>query len=259
MDETATRPENVLRVVGARFKTAGAIYDFDANGLDVSVGDRVIVEAERGIAMATIATPTRDWIPEGASGRPPRVLRRADDHDFTREDENRRREQETHRWLRETILSRRLPMKLVKVEYGLDGSKATVYFFAENRIDFRELVRDVAQYLRMRVEMKQIGARDETKTRGGSRTVRPRALLFLVAAGVPRDLRQDGQGAGPLAQPFEARRHVRAPQVLLALRVRDVLGAQARTAAGWPQSDERQGRRGRGAAAPHARVGVGSS
>ena len=75
MDETATRPENVLRVVGARFKTAGAIYDFDANGLDVSVGDRVIVEAERGIAMATIATPTRDWIPEGASGRPPRVPR----------------------------------------------------------------------------------------------------------------------------------------------------------------------------------------
>ena len=228
MDETAAGPENVLRVVGARFKTAGAIYDFDANGLDVSVGDRVIVEAERGIAMATIATPTRDWTPEGVSGRPPRVLRRADDRDFTREDENRRREQETHRWLRETILSRRLPMKLVKVEYGLDGSKATVYFFAENRIDFRELVRDVAQYLRMRVEMKQIGARDETKLVGGSRTVRPRALLFLVAARVPRDLREDGQGAGPLAQPFEARRHVRAPQVLPALRVRDVLGAQAR-------------------------------
>jgi cell fate regulator YaaT (PSP1 superfamily) len=166
MDETATRSEDVLRVVGARFKTAGAIYDFDANGLDVSVGDRVVVEAERGVAMATIATPTRDWTPEGASGRPPRVLRQADDRDFAREDENRRREQETHRWLRETILSRRLPMKLVKVEYGLDGSKATVYFFAENRIDFRELVRDVAQYLRMRVEMKQIGARDETKLVG---------------------------------------------------------------------------------------------
>jgi cell fate regulator YaaT (PSP1 superfamily) len=167
MDETVACPEETLRVVGARFKTAGAIYDFDANGLDVSVGDRVIVEAERGITMATIATPTRDWAPEGASGRPPRVLRRADDRDFASEDENRRREQETHRWLRETILSRRLPMKLVKVEYGFDGSKATVYFFAENRVDFRELVRDVAQYLRMRVEMKQIGARDETKLVGG--------------------------------------------------------------------------------------------
>jgi len=166
MDETVARPEETLRVVGARFKTAGAIYDFDANGIEVSIGDRVIVEAERGIAMATIATPTRDWAPEGASGRPPRVLRRADDRDFDREDENRRREQETHRWLRQTILSRRLPMKLVKVEYGFDGSKATVYFFAENRVDFRELVRDVAQYLRMRVEMKQIGARDETKLVG---------------------------------------------------------------------------------------------
>jgi cell fate regulator YaaT (PSP1 superfamily) len=166
MDETVARPEETLRVVGARFKTAGAIYDFDANGLDVSVGERVIVEAERGITMATIATPTRDWGPEGATGRPPRVLRRADERDFAREDENRRREQESHRWLRETILSRRLPMKLVKVEYGFDGSKATVYFFAENRVDFRELVRDVAQYLRMRVEMKQIGARDETKLVG---------------------------------------------------------------------------------------------
>ena len=121
MDETVARPEETLRVVGARFKTAGAIYDFDANGIEVSIGDRVIVEAERGIAMATIATPTRDWAPEGASGRPPRVLRRADDRDFDREDENRRREQETHRWLRQTILSRRLPMKLVKVEYGFDG------------------------------------------------------------------------------------------------------------------------------------------
>jgi cell fate regulator YaaT (PSP1 superfamily) len=163
MDETVARPEETIRVVGARFKTAGAIYDFDANGLEISVGDRVIVEAERGITMATIATPTRDWAPEGTSGRPPRVLRRADDRDFAREDDNRRREQETHRWLRETILSRRLPMKLVKVEHGFDGSKVTVYFFAENRVDFRELVRDVAQYLRMRVEMKQIGARDETK------------------------------------------------------------------------------------------------
>ena len=81
MDETVARSEETLRVVGARFKTAGAIYDFDANGLDVSVGERVIVEAERGITMATIATPIRDWAPEGASGRPPRVLRRADDRD----------------------------------------------------------------------------------------------------------------------------------------------------------------------------------
>ena len=94
------------------------------------------------------------------------MLRKADDRDFAREDENRRREQETHHWLRETILSRHLPMKLVKVEYGFDGTKATIYFFAENRVDFRELVRDLAQYLRMRVEMKQIGARDETKLVG---------------------------------------------------------------------------------------------
>ena len=169
MEETAqpTQP-TARRVVGVRFKVAGMIYDFDANALDVAVGDPVIVEGERGTAMATVATPPREWLPEGEErgARLLRVLKKADDRDYAREDENRLRERETQEWLRDMIRSRRLPMKLVKVEHGFDGSKATIYFFSENRVDFRELVRDVAQRLRMRVEMKQIGARDETKLIG---------------------------------------------------------------------------------------------
>ena len=155
-----------IRVVGVRFKTAGAIHDFEVGSLDVAVGDRVVVEADRGMALASVATLARDWVREPNDPRPPRLLRHADDRDFSREDANERHARETHEVLRNMIADRRLPMKLVKVEYGFDGSKATVYFFAENRVDFRELVRDLAQRIQLRVEMKQIGARDETKLVG---------------------------------------------------------------------------------------------
>jgi len=166
MNEEPRETARAIRVVGVRFKTAGQIHDFDAGSLDVAVGDRVVVEADRAMALATIATPVREWIPEPGDGRPPRVLRVADERDFTREDTNQRSARETHDILRRMIADRRLAMKLVKVEYGFDGGKATVYFFAENRIDFRDLVRDLANRIRVRVEMKQIGARDETKLIG---------------------------------------------------------------------------------------------
>ena len=167
MDERISeRIETSPRVVGVKFKVAGTIYDFDPGATHVAVGDSVMVETERGMALATVATPPRSWSPEPSSPRPFRVLRKADDRDFASEDENRRREREAEHTLRELILARRLAMKLVKVEYGFDGSKATVYFFSENRVDFRDLVREVAQRLRVRVEMKQIGARDETKLVG---------------------------------------------------------------------------------------------
>ncbi len=167
MDETTQqRSDAPLHVVGVKFKVAGTIYDFDASALELSVGDCVIVEADRGMAMATVATPPRPWSPEPTDGRPLRVLKKADARDLAKEDENRRRERETHSMLREMIHERGLAMKLVKVEYGFDGTKATVYFFSENRVDFRDLVRELAQRLRLRVEMKQIGARDETKLVG---------------------------------------------------------------------------------------------
>jgi cell fate regulator YaaT (PSP1 superfamily) len=167
MDERPSEGiETPLRVVGVKFKVAGTIYDFDAGALDLAVGDSIVVEAERGMAIATVATPPRPWSPEPGSGLPLRVLRKTDDRDLAKDDENRRREREAHQTLYELIRARRLAMKLVKVEYGFDGSKATVYFFAENRVDFRDLVREVAQRLRVRVEMKQIGARDETKVIG---------------------------------------------------------------------------------------------
>lgn len=167
MDQTIPETaEGGLRVVGVKFKVAGTIHDFDASDRDLAVGDYVVVEAERGMAMATVATPARTWVAEAGDGRPLRVLRKADEHDLAREDENRNREREMHSILREMIGARGLSMKLIKVELGFDGTKAIVYFFSENRIDFRDLVRDLARRLRVRVEMKQIGARDETKLVG---------------------------------------------------------------------------------------------
>lgn len=168
MDETIPHSQSApLRVIGVKFKIAGMIHDFDAGSFDLSVGDRLIVESERGTAIATVATPPREWFPQpGGSGKPLRVLKRADDRDFAKDDVNRRRERESHALVREMIHERAVEMKLVKVEHSFDGTKATIYFFAENRIDFRELVRDIAHRVHMRVEMKQIGARDETKLVG---------------------------------------------------------------------------------------------
>jgi cell fate regulator YaaT (PSP1 superfamily) len=167
MDETTPRKDDgETRVVGVKFKVAAAVRDFDAGIFDLAVGDEVIVEVERGMAMGIVATPTHPWLPGAGAGRPPRVLKKADERDFARDDTNRRQARETQRWLREAIRERRLPMKLVKVEYDFDGTKASVYFFAESRVDFRDLARELAQRSRMRVEMKQIGARDETKLVG---------------------------------------------------------------------------------------------
>ncbi len=162
-EPTVPRP---LQVAGIRIRAAVGVRDFEVGPLVPAVGDSVIVEHDRGLTVATVANAVHDWIPGPNSSRPPRIVRLADDADLEREDQNRRREREAHPIVREMIHERRLSMKLVRVDYGFDGTKATVYFFAENRIDFRELVRDVAYRLQARVEMKQIGARDETKLVG---------------------------------------------------------------------------------------------
>jgi cell fate regulator YaaT (PSP1 superfamily) len=160
------RTEGGVHVVGVRFRHAGTIQEFDAGALQLGVGDPVIVESERGLALGTVATPAAPWLPESSARRPLRIVRRAEDRDLAQEDENLERSRETHRLCAEILRSHRLPMKLVKVEHSFDGTRATIYFFAENRIDFRELVRDLSGQLHVRVEMKQIGARDETKLVG---------------------------------------------------------------------------------------------
>ncbi len=151
-------------VVGVQFHPTGPIHDYDAAGLDLARGERVVVEIARAQALATVARPSRSApLPEDA----PKILRRADRRDLTRDEQNQVRQREAHHLCLTRIRARSMSMKLVKVEVLFDGSKAIFYFCAEGRVDFRELVRDLAQGLHTRIEMKQIGARDETKMLGG--------------------------------------------------------------------------------------------
>ncbi|HEY2389420.1 MAG TPA: stage 0 sporulation family protein [Candidatus Binatia bacterium] len=151
--------------VEVTFRTAGKLFEFDAAGLSLERGDLVVVENERGVALGTVARAPRA-VP-AAGDRPPKVLRKADARDVARLEANCQRERDARRMCLTRIRERQLSMKLVQVEYLFDASKAVFYFCAEGRVDFRELVRDLAQALHTRIEMKQIGARDETKLVGG--------------------------------------------------------------------------------------------
>lgn len=152
-------------LVGVQFQPAGPIHDYDCSGLDLARGDRIVVEMARATALATVARPPRPRTDAGDGV--PRVLRRADEHDLARDERNQARRHEALRFCLERIRARGMSMKLVKVDVLFDGSKVIFYFTAEGRVDFRELVRDLAQGLRKRIEMRQIGSRDESKMIGG--------------------------------------------------------------------------------------------
>jgi cell fate regulator YaaT (PSP1 superfamily) len=167
-DQVTTDPPAgpAAQLVGVRFRVAGKVHDFDAGGLILGAGDAVVVETERGPALGAVIRPPRA-VAGRSSERPPRVLRKADPRDLARNELNQQKEHDARRRCLARIRERRMGMKLVAVQYHFDASKAVFYFAAEGRIDFRELVRDLAQALHTRIEMKQIGARDETKIVGG--------------------------------------------------------------------------------------------
>lgn len=157
----------MAEVVGVRFKRASKIYDFDANGLDLSPDDTVIVEVEKGMGMAHVVVPPREVDPSTLKRKLKKVIRKADDVDMERQGFNVEREEKAFRVCREKIEKYKLPMKLVRVEYLFDSSKAIFYFTSETRVDFRQLVKDLAGHFHTRIEMRQIGVRDEAKMIGG--------------------------------------------------------------------------------------------
>jgi cell fate regulator YaaT (PSP1 superfamily) len=151
-------------VVGVRFRPAGQIYDFDPGPLVLARDDRVLVETERGPALGTVVVPPQ----RRGSTRPlHRVVKKADARDLAREDRNLQREREIFRTALETVRGRRLPIKLVKTETAFDGSKLTVFYAAEERLELQDLARELGDVLRARVDLKQVGARDESKVTGG--------------------------------------------------------------------------------------------
>ncbi|MCG8402043.1 MAG: stage 0 sporulation family protein [Firmicutes bacterium] len=154
-------------VVGVRFKAAGKVYFFDPGDLFLSVGDGVIVETSRGVEYGTVVAGPQKVSQEEVVGSLKNVLRRANDQDMEQLEANRDKEKRAFDICLEKILFHGLPMKLVDVEQTFDGNKIIFYFTADGRIDFRELVKDLAAVFRTRIELRQIGVRDEAKMMGG--------------------------------------------------------------------------------------------
>ncbi|HUW65861.1 MAG TPA: stage 0 sporulation family protein [Spirochaetia bacterium] len=154
-------------VTGIRFKKAGKVYHFDPNELALGPGDCVVVETTRGVEMGKVVAPTAE-LPDVQVVKPlKKVVRKAGHEDLEQLARNREKEGDAFRIAQQKISSHNLPMKLIGVEYSFDGSKIVFYFTAEGRIDFRELVKDLANVFRTRIELRQIGVRDEAKLIGG--------------------------------------------------------------------------------------------
>jgi cell fate regulator YaaT (PSP1 superfamily) len=161
------RDSELPKIVAVSLQQTGHLYNYLTGGLALKRGDRVLVESEAGARLATVETDPHEpaLTLDLAALRP--VMRLAEDRDLHAEENALGREHHAERLCVGRIRERGLAMKLIKVDYTYDGRKASFYFTSENRVDFRELVRDLANTLRVRVEMKQIGARDETKVTGG--------------------------------------------------------------------------------------------
>ena len=156
-----------VKVVGVRFRTAGKIYYFDPGDFELSRGSHVIVETARGIEYGFVVGPPME-VEEKLITQPLKaVLRISTEEDDRREQKNREREREAFWICRERIQKRGLEMKLIDAEYTFDNSKVLFYFTADGRVDFRELVKDLAGVFRTRIELRQVGVRDETKILGG--------------------------------------------------------------------------------------------
>jgi len=193
--------DTMIRIAGVRFHDNWKVYDFDATDIDLAVGDKVIIDSDRGLDVAQVVrlrrTPEPPVVessprveqeeersiegeeentPTGAATAPSalkpsrglrKVLRKATDEDLLREKKNRAREAEAFSIAQIMITERELPMRLIRAEYSFDASRATFFFFSETRVDFRELVKDLAHKLKSRIEMRQIGVRDVARMIGG--------------------------------------------------------------------------------------------
>ena len=165
--EESAAPAPTYEIVGVRFKKSGKIYYFDPQGLKPENGSNVIVETARGLEFGTVVIPNR-FVGEDKVVLPLRpVLRIATDADIRIYEENKRKEKEAEAICLEKIAEHKLEMKLLDVEYTFDNNKLLFYFTAEGRVDFRELVKSLASIFRTRIELRQIGIRDETKLIGG--------------------------------------------------------------------------------------------
>ena len=157
----------MIKVIGVRFRNAGKIYYFSPGNMEIKTGDHVIVETARGIEYGYVVLGSRD-VEESKVIQPLKsVIRMATKDDKNKEQLNRKKEKDAFKICQEKIRKHNLEMKLIDVEYTFDNNKILFYFTADGRIDFRELVKDLASVFKTRIELRQVGVRDETKIVGG--------------------------------------------------------------------------------------------
>ena len=157
----------MTKVIGVRFRHAGKIYYFSPGELEIASGDHVIVETARGVEYGHVVIGNREVEDEKVVQPLKPVIRLATDKDDEQSMANREKEKEAYKICQEKIRKHKLEMKLIDAEYTFDNNKVLFYFTADGRIDFRELVKDLASVFRTRIELRQIGVRDETKILGG--------------------------------------------------------------------------------------------
>ncbi len=157
----------MIDVVGIRFKEAGKIYYFDPDQIEFEANDRAIVETARGVECGVVVIPKKQITESEIVSPLKKVIRKATDEDVSQYEENKKKEKEAFEICLEKIKKHDLKMKLIDVEYTFDNNKILFYFTADGRVDFRELVKDLASVFKTRIELRQIGVRDETKMLGG--------------------------------------------------------------------------------------------
>jgi cell fate regulator YaaT (PSP1 superfamily) len=154
-------------VIGISFREAGKIYYFDPNGIDLSLGDFVIVKTSQGTEFGEVVTPPEKISPDEVISPLKPIQRLATKQDIEKNDENKKKEKEAAKDCEKMVEKHNLPMKIIDVEIMYDNSKIIFYFSSETRVDFRELVKELAGKYKTRIELKQIGVRDEAKMIGG--------------------------------------------------------------------------------------------
>ena len=154
-------------VIGVRFKDVGKVYYFDPGDVQIEVGEGVIVETVRGVEFGEVVLPPREIEEEKIIKPLKSIIKKADEKDYSKLETNKKKEEEAFKTCQEKIKKHNMQMKLINVEYTFDGNKIIFYFTADGRVDFRELVKDLASIFKTRIELRQIGVRDEAKMLGG--------------------------------------------------------------------------------------------
>ncbi|MBE5915794.1 MAG: stage 0 sporulation protein [Pseudobutyrivibrio ruminis] len=157
----------MLKVIGVRFRGGGKVYYFDPAQIELKRDDQVIVETVRGVEIGTVLLVDKEISDDEVPGPIKKIIRKATEEDKKKAEKNLEKEKEAMKICEEKIIKRELDMKLVGAEYTFDNNKLIFYFTADGRIDFRELVKDLAAVFHTRIELRQIGVRDETKLMGG--------------------------------------------------------------------------------------------